>query len=58
MSEELSLWRRVVPFANIPLWRWVCGFLVFVAFASYAGWRERRRRAARAAVKHDTVRAK
>ena len=58
MSEELSLWRRVFPYATIPLWRWLGGLLVFVAFASYAAHKERKRRAERAAVKHATSRAK
>jgi hypothetical protein len=55
--SEVSFWRKVFPYANLPAWRWVCGFGVFAVFVVYGGWKERKRRAARAAVKGETTRA-
>lgn len=57
-SGASSFWAQVVPFSNVPPWRWAGGALVFAAFLAYALWREKKARAAKAALKHATTRAK
>lgn len=56
-ERELTLWERVFPYSGIPLWRFVCAFVIFGLFLVWAGHHDRLRARERRAIKRTSKHA-